>query len=515
MMIKINNSKLSIVELNFTKGDTRVTGIDKKKLRYQSILLTSPKSHQFTVLPATSDTVDLPSSVQRARYSEAWAIEVGTTKATKEKYDGFDKDVMLKWMKVLYPSHLDTAELLCHACGYGNVTKAFYESYGTDMIRDFYRLIDSITSGMSAGSKKSDKKFPCQYTAPRYSIYRLLKDMVEAGDVKIYTDPDLIGKYRRITRGVKTAGTLVPDKWCEVIGVVGNRTRANLSLSYVSTISVPIPANSFGITGPKDLECVRSYCIIKDGITWSTKLGIKTKNKSLVRKLHGSGIIEMGLVYDDEYLLDLEKLPVISTNDIRNITSWTLAKAEVAVEYARIGSLWATRKALMERKKLSVCPKKMDLDAISPEEAFLHSLGIYGDKYIPKTTSMDVTKAYESFEVVGKIPQLPKDPTVQVINAINGSATTNPIVKAIVEGIEKNHNLSGRTYQEEIDYWEEERMSRVKRLRDLKFRLILGKTLKFSDDRKTKIENVSVKYPVVGLNYVNVFWKVCKTKFEI
>ena len=47
MMIKINNSKLSIVELNFTKGDTRVTGIDKKKLRYQSILLTSPKSHQF------------------------------------------------------------------------------------------------------------------------------------------------------------------------------------------------------------------------------------------------------------------------------------------------------------------------------------------------------------------------------------------------------------------------------------------------------------------------------------
>jgi hypothetical protein len=68
MMIKINNSKLSIVELNFTKGDARVTGIDKKKLRYQSILLTSPKSHQFTVLPATSDTVDLPSSVQRARY---------------------------------------------------------------------------------------------------------------------------------------------------------------------------------------------------------------------------------------------------------------------------------------------------------------------------------------------------------------------------------------------------------------------------------------------------------------
>jgi hypothetical protein len=515
MKIKINNSKLSIVELNFTKGDTKVSGIDKNKLRYQRILLTSPGSHQFTVLPATSDTVSLPSSVQKARYSEAWAIEKDTTKATKEKYTGFDKDVMLKWMKVLYPSHLDTAELLCHACGYGNVTKAFYESYGTDMIRDFYRLIDSITSGMSSGTKKSDKKFPCQYTAPKYNIYRLLKDMVEAGDVKIYTDPDLIGKYKRITRGVKTAGTLVPDKWCEVIGIVGNKTRANLSLSYKSTISVPIPANSFGITGPKDLECIRSYCIVKDGIAWSTKLGIKTKNKSLIRKLYGSGIIEMGLVYDDEYLLDLEKLPVISVSDTKNITSWNLAKAEVAVEYARIGSMWASRKAMMERKKLSVCPKKMDLDAISPEEAFLHSLGIYGDKYIPKTTALDVTKSYESFEVEGIISQLPKDPSGQVINAINGSATTNAIVKAIVEDIERKHNLSGKTYQETMDYWENEKMSRIKNLRDLKFRLILGKTLKFSDNRGRKIENVSVKYPVVGLNYVNVFWKVYKTKFEI
>lgn len=515
MDIKINNSKLSIVELNFSKGDTKIVGLDKSKLRYQKVLLTTPGTHQFAVLPVTSSTVDIPSSVQRARYSEAWAIEKVGTKATKEKYNGFEKDVMLKWMKVLYPSHLDTAELLCQACGYGNVMREFYESYGTDMIRDFYRLIDSITCGISTGTKKSDKKYPYQYVAPKYSVYRLLKDMIEAGDVKIYTDPDLIGKYKRITRGVAVAGTLVADKWCEVIGLVGNRTRANLSISYKSDISVPIPANSFGITGPKTLECVRSYCIIKDGMTWSTKIGIKTKNKSLVKKLYGSGIIDMRLIYDDEYLLDLEKLPVISVSDTKNITSWTLAGAEIAVEYARIGSLWATRKDFMERKKLPVCPKKMDSGSITPEESFLHSLGIYGNKYIPKVTTLGVTKVYESYEVEGHISQLPKDPVVQVINAINGSALTNPTVKAIVEDIEKEHNLSGRTYKESIDYWDNKMMSAIKKLRDLKFRLILGKTLKFSDNRRTKIENVSVKYPVSGLNYVNVFWKVYKTRFEI
>ncbi len=515
MDIKINNSKLSIVELNFTKGDTQIVGLDKTKLRYQKILLTTPGTHQFAVLPVTSSTVVIPSSVQRARYSEAWAIEKVGTKATKVKYNGFEKDVMLKWMKVLYPSHLDTAELLCHACGYGNIMKGFYESYGTEMIRDFYRSIDNITSGLSTGTKKCDKKYPCQYIAPKYSVYQLLKDMVEAGDVKIYTDPDLIGKYKRITRGVATAGTLVADKWCEVIGLVGNRTRANISLSYKSDISVPIPANSFGITGPKTLECIRSYCIIKDGLTWSTKLGIKTKNKSLVKKLYGSGIIDMRLIYDDEYLLDLEKLPVISVSDTRNITSWMMAKAEIAVEYARIGTMWANRRDLMERKKLSVCPKKMDIDAITPEESFLHSLGIYGNKYIPKTTALDVTKVYESYEIKGNITQLPKDPTVQIINVINGSSLANPTVKIIVEDIERKHNLSGKTYKETKEYWEDQMMIAIKRLRDLKFRLILGKTLKFSDNRKTKIENVSVKYPVSGLNYVNVFWKVYKTRFEI
>ena len=147
-MIKINNSKLSIVELNFTKGDTEVTGIDKNKLKYQKLILTSPGTHQFAILPVTSDTVTIPSSVKKLKFSEAWAIEKGTTKATKEKYTGLEKDVMLKWVKALYPIHLDTAELLCHACGYGNVLKSFYESYGTEMIRSFYRLIDSITSGM-------------------------------------------------------------------------------------------------------------------------------------------------------------------------------------------------------------------------------------------------------------------------------------------------------------------------------------------------------------------------------
>jgi hypothetical protein len=82
------------------------------------------------------------------------------------------------------------------------------------------------------------------------------------------------------------------------------------------------------------------------------------------------------------------------------------------------------------------------------------------------------------------------------------------VVKDVVDKIASDHAKSGRTYKEEVEYWENELNRRIKRLRDLKFRFIMGKTLKFSDDRRTKVENVIVPVPIVGLSKVRVHWKV-------
>ena len=512
-MIKINGSKIGITQLTYEKGDSLVK-VNKGNLKYQRILFTSEGTDKFEVLPAATEDVEVPSGIRKV-FSEAWVIEKTDTKAKKEKYDGLEKDVMLKWMKALYPTHLDTAELLCRACGYGNIMTEFYKSYGTEMIRDFYRLIDSITSGYGKGSGKCEKKYAPQYISRKYSVYEFLQDIMKSRkEVKIYTDPELIGKYKRITRKVIVDGAMVPDLWCPVVGLVGNRERANLSLSYKTQITVDVPENPHGAeAGPRNLECIRSFCIIKDGIVWSRKLGIKTTDKTLIRKLRGAGAIEMGLVMSDEYLLNLENLPVISIPQIRHITSWQLANAEAAVEYARIGGIWARRMDYMERKSLSKCPEKMEVEPVSPAEVYLRSLGIYGDKYIPNGKAADVERKYTVYELKGCISGIPKDPTLQVIKSINGEGVG--VVKDVVEKIALNHAKSGRTYKEEITYWENELLQRIKTLRDLKFRFIMGKTLKFSDDRRTKVENVVVSIPVAGLSKVRVHWKVEKSEVDL
>ena len=514
--MKINDSKLSIVKLSFTKGDSKITGIDKKCLRYQRVLLTSPYKSESHVLPVPTSDISIPAVCKRAGYTEAWVIvkDVTKTKWTREKYSIEDKDVMLKWLKYLYPAHLDTAEILVRAIYYGNVTRKFYEAYGTDAIREFYRLIDNITVGSVRGTGKTDKKYSKQYTSlDRYNIFDFLKDIVAARDVEIYTDPDLIGQYKRISRKLKFSGTIIPDKWCKVGGITGNRTRANLSLSYSANVTIDVPENEFGVTpGPRELKTSRSFCIVKDGVVWGKWLGIKTSNRALVKKMQGAGMIETGIIYEDEYLVNLETLPPISKGDTRFITSYRLAKAEVGVYLNKVGSAWARRMKVMDRDKLTVCPKTLEVETISESEKYLHTLGIYGDTYVPPKYETDaVSSSYETYEVIGHLTKM-SDPGLVAYKWINGDRSL--VMSEFLEKISKEHSESGRSWDEEVKYWENNIQKAIRVLRELKYRFILGKTLKFADKRETKVENVTVDVPVEG-KLIRVFWTVEKNKVVI
>lgn len=513
-MIKVNESRLKITKLDFSKGDSTISGVDRSKLRYRKVLLTSPGTSQAMVLPFSSDTISIPAVCKRAGFSEAWVIERASERYTKEKYTGIEKDVMLKWTKYLYPAHLDTAEILVKAIDYGNVTRKFYESYGTDLIREFYRLIDSIIDGVEKGTKKSEKKYATQYVHSRYNILQFLKDIKEANDVQIYTDPDLIGQYKRISRKLKFSGTIVPDKWCKVLGVVGNRTRANLSLSYKSKVTIDVPENTFGVVaGPRELDTMRSFCLVKDGVVWQKWIGIKTKNKDLVKKMRGAGMIKSGIVYSDEYLINLESIPAINKNDTKFITSTRMAKAEANIELAKVAGAWARRRGYMEKHSLSTCPK-LPIPTTSDADKFLHDLGIYGNTYVPPKTEVDlVSRSYEAYEVVGHVMGI-SDPSVQAMKYINGKLN-NAAVCDFLDRVLAEHTTSGRTWKEEAEMWENELQDRIDYLRVLKYRFILGKSLKFCDQRDTKVENVRVKVPITGDSGLQVFWTMCKSRIDV
>lgn len=513
--ININESKLSIIKLDFTKGDTKICGLPKSEMKYQRVILTSPSDSSIYVLPAPTPDIDVPAVCKRAGYSEAWIITEGKTRHSGNKYTGIEKDVMLKWVKELYPAHLDTAEILVRTVDYGNVIRKFYESYGTDLIRDFYLLIDQIIDGVVKGTGKSDKKFAKTYIRPRYGIFEFLQDIMEAGDVKIYTDPDLIGQYKRISRGLKFTGKIVPDKWCDVIGIIGNRTRANLSISYMSDVIVNVPENTHGATpGDRTLKSNKSFCVVKDGVVWGKWMGIKTKNQTLVKKMRSSGMIKSGILYDDEYLINLESIPVISYKETRHITSRLLAWREAEVELAKIGLAWARRMKHMEDKKLKVCPKSIDVE-VSEEEKYLRTLGIYGDTYVPSGEVADTTRSYESYEVIGHVSSLPSDYGLTAMKYINGGTLSSDCAKAFLDHVSDLHVKNSRTWGTEVAMWEREVSKRIKDLREIKFRFILGKTLKFTDTKGKKVENVRVKLPLDESHNLTVYWTMCKTRYEI
>jgi len=294
---------------------------------------------------------------------------------------------------------------------------------------------------------------------------------------------------------------------------VGNRTRANLSLSYETAITIEVPENTFGVApGPRDLKTRRSFCLVKDGVVWQKWVGVKTKNKNLIRKMYCAGIIKSGIVYSDEFLINLEALPAIGKNDIRFITSTRMANAEASIELCKIAGAWARRKEYMESKSLTVCPK-LPQPVLSDADKFLHKLGIFGDTYVPQKTEVDtVTKTYETYEVIGHVIGI-SDPSLLAMKFING-VDISPAVKNFLTKVEKNHNSSGRTWKEEVSFWEAETMRRIDILRSLKYRFILGKSMKFCDNRQTKVENVRVSVPIGDAN-LTVYWTMNKNRVEV
>jgi len=179
----------------------------------------------------------------------------------------------------------------------------------------------------------------------------------------------------------------------------------------------------------------------------------------------------------------------------------------------KLGYAWARRKEYMERMSLKTCPK-LPQPTISDAEKFLHSLGIYGDTYLPLDSKPEVTKTYETYEVVGHVSGI-SDPSLISMKYINGKLEAGP-TKTWLDIVSDRHAKSGRTWKEEIEYWEQKQSSDIHKLRELKYRFILGKSLKFCDDRDTKVENVRVFVPIgMTMDKLLVTWSMDKNKVEI
>ena len=521
--IKIQNSKLRLVQLDYESGNSQVT-VCKENLKYQFIYFISPKTSGLGILCSPLSLCCLGVGTTGGfkvnvipkfslSWNEAWVIEKTDTTNPAVDLTVDEKKTVISIFSEVMKDHLDTAELLCRAVKDSELLSSFYGSYGD--LNNVYKLAwKKYTKGGIKNDAVIDSA-PLYSSRRKYSVYDLLNDLI-ADKASIYTDYELIGKkYKKISRTTRDGSEYVPDKWKNIIGLIGNRTRANLNLAYYGIVSVNVPKNTFGIPeGPRELKTIKSYCIVKDGVLWTSLIGVRINSRKLIKKLKLVGAVKGELVYDNELLLDLSKLPIIKKAQTK-VRPIDLARSEAGIKLAEIAQMYLRKKKWMDAAKVSVLPTKIAKPKKSDSEAFLNGLGIYGDTFVPNSVETETTETYNAYQVIADITGIPKNPEAQIRTYINNPSVCNVIIKGFLDQ-EVIPELKGKTYDELIEIWEKRKDVCIKRLRDLKFKLIMSKNLELYERRSPKVLNYKYALRVPNTEgKIFIKWVIKKTTIEV
>lgn len=498
--ILINNEKIKLVGLRYIRGAITVNLERdlKKKLRYQKLFLIGEDNRYCTVdLAGKLGTISVPSD-----YDEAYVI-VRTNEPKTVKYDETDIRIIKCFIHHFSGIKPEITEKFCKAIGY-NILADYHKAYGLKGLAEFKAGL------FEKNPVKLGRPDVLYYGRPRYNIQSLVTDFLNTPDLEIFTDPELIGKYKRISRRVEDGSTVLRDRWAKFKGVSGNRTRANLSINTLSKVKVMVPENDKGVeSGERELSAIRSFALVVDGKLNMEELGFRTSNSRLIGKLKRLGVIEP-MLFENEYVVDLTKLPIFPKR--APISSTQLAHSEFMVREAEVKAKYLSLLLYRQEKKLKELPRKL----VSPEEEkseetkFLESLGIFGDCYYPgRTKTVKSIKSYMATEIIGKVMGIPADLYPNLRNYINSGSCKNAVIsQALKDLAEYREEKDLEKLKKGLEKVEKEKKKLIKELRALKFRVISGKTLTLSD---SQLERATVELK----DGVKVSWVVKDTEIEI
>lgn len=470
----------------------------KKSLRYQKLFLLGDKKYDIVDLSGKIGIISVSSI-----YDKAYVIVRLEKPKGEVTYDEEDIDIIKCFIHYFCDIKPEITERFCKSIGY-NILSDYHKSFGVRKLEEFKASLFGKTP-IKIGYPE-----PFYYSRPRYNVLSLMRDLKETSDLQIFTDPELVGKYKRISRKVEDGSTVLKDKWAKFMGISGNRTRANISINTFSKVKVVVPENSVGVEpGDRELNSFRSFTIVVDGKLNMKEIGIKTSNTRLIGKLKRLGLVEP-MLFEGEYVVSLSSLPLFPKRP--SISSYQLGYAEYKVREAEIRTKYISLLLYRQEKKLGELPRKIKEPEEEKSEStlFLENLGIYGNMYYPGRTRVEKSKgSYMATEIIGKFSGIPGDLYPNIRNFINTGSCKNAVILEALKDLaelreEKDLKILWKIFKEE----EHKKNSLIKVLRSLKYRVISGKTLTFSDKQLEKAV-VEVKAGV------KVQWIVKDTEIEI
>ena len=472
MDIKINNSNLIITNRDLLR--------EGEKYRY--------KRRYFRSVPGFEYMSSSPWSTRLGVVGEGgaeWKVLKVKEKAFGVSYSKEEIEVL----KDLLPSLMlnetqEVAEQVVFAINNDDLLTLYRKFYPISDLSQFKKEISELSDSESVPIKNTCLQYR---SGRRYNILQLVNDLCNSG-CYILTDSNILGEYKRISRGTYDllSGKLDIYRrdygWSKLLKVRMNLSRANISLTYSSRVTVTIPENESGVkAGERDCVSIKSMCIVCDCKPWTEEIFIRCPDKALLKKLKSvPGLVKYGLLFEDEVALDLTKIPILKRADLR-VNQYSIRKAE----YNRL----KTRIAVMYLEGLE---KK----TWSKEESFLASLGIYNDNYyygdqIPEETT-------SNYEVVTLETTLCGDfSDYQIKKNIKSFKNYGWCRNKSINDILKEVKSSGLSLED----WKKRKESAYKVVGELKFKLIFGKTLAFDLQKKHKCTEEEVEYSGLRILY--------------
>lgn len=482
--VLISGSRFKVVSYDVIPGRENFNLPNKKGMAYQFLVGYDRADYQSV---RRYDTSGKSSIINQSAH--LLAVEKTKVRNQPQQYEREDLNLILMCLSGAPMYFLELVEALVLATKDQPLIKMFYKTYGSENIINFKKeCVQIVANNMWQPEVDIAAHYPCAYKkGRRYSIYRLVQDLVE-DHAKILTDPDLIGAYERITASKKQRPEevkVVEDQWQEIHSLVGNKTRANLSLQFTSYVDVTVPENDLGVKpGPRrNLECIKTFSLVKDGVLNMPLIAAKVSDK-LAHKLRAVGCIKMKLIYKNSLLLDLSSIPVISKGDMKKFDSDDLGSAEMDLFVSNMAIDYLNLK-----KNQSYVRKTKSKKNISPQELFLRKLGIFDDKYYPQNEiGVREGRNYQTTELLTSIERVPSD-SGQVFSAIRSYVKDGAIDKNCVKNAVNRTNLEWilaniDKLAWDLDKWKAFNKSANNKLRDMKFQIIMSKVANFYESKK-------------------------------
>lgn len=467
----------------------------------------------------------------KKRFNEAWVVVKESGKRISEvRYDTEDIKLLLCFAGCSGFKYLNLTEKLVLASKSRKAIEIFYSSYGSENISDFKSNFSNLieTDFKSEDFYSSYPQIVPMYERSRYSVHSLIEDLFKSG-AKIMMNEDLLGEYNRISDSPiidYSKSNIIVDyeHWCDFVDIVGNKTRANISIKIKRPVKIiNIPKNKFGIDKELNVFGNKCFCIIRDGMLWQKKMAVKV-NDALRKKLSRyKDLISAELLDKNELVLDLTKLPVETKSRMHCLSLGELSRVALGERLARIALEYLSM----------FYPEADESKVIDERGAFLYNLGIdsdgaflFNDTTVTKTVESVVEETYMANQIQCSVSGLEvglKKRGYSYTSFYNNGYCDNKIIEEFLnancfKGI--TNNTSAR---EAWIYWTDQKIKNSKKLRKYIFSLIMNKNLKFDQKDKsginqlfgrnimTTINNVYKVTTKVNISWI-IGWNVIQTK---